>query len=215
MPARPVPFPCTRFANMPYKRLARSPISNQKKKKHTRFALQEEIMFFNSNITSNKFLSVQPDLTRKRNQQSALPPVDDDDDDFLTSDLEISFASTVSLNSPPREPMNLSSEHEPMDISPAPPIRHTTIDHIRNDSKPLARPRAFTSAARTFGRDVSNGVTPSSPPAQQSQKSDARRIQRGALPAEWLTTRPNLNSNQDELVAVVSLYSANYDFDCP
>ncbi|KAJ6455738.1 hypothetical protein C8R45DRAFT_1035531 [Mycena sanguinolenta] len=100
-------------------------------------------------------------------------------DDF-SSDLELSFASNVSLNSPPRESIALTPESEypkPMDISPAPPI------------KPYMRPRAFTSGPRMFGQDRSNESIQSGPPASlKSTQSSGKRIQRSALPTQWFTT---------------------------
>ncbi|KAG5640207.1 hypothetical protein DXG03_000576 [Asterophora parasitica] len=64
-----------------------------------------------------------------------------------------------------------------MDISPAP--------------APKARPRAFTSAARLFGNDLSNGdlsngLTPSSVAANGS--TGFKKTQRAALPTEWFMT---------------------------
>ncbi|KAJ3733062.1 hypothetical protein DFJ43DRAFT_1038888 [Lentinula guzmanii] len=135
--------------------------------------------------TSDRFLSAPVALVRRR-ANTVLRPTDDVDE-FLSSDLEISFASTVSLNSPPKEPIVLTPEHEyaePMDISPAPPQKPNTQK---------GRPRAFTSGARLFGNDMSNclnsttGLQPS--PSIRGGSNSAKRIQRSALPTEWFTTR--------------------------
>jgi hypothetical protein len=113
----------------------------------------------------------------------------------LSSDLEISFASNVSLNSPPRHSISLASDCEPMDISPAPPVKPPAVPTF--ESMKPARPRAFTSGARLFGADISNSgsgqvksLMPSpsldqNPPAG-SVRLSSKKIQRSALPTEWL-----------------------------
>ncbi|KAF9009423.1 hypothetical protein BDQ17DRAFT_1235420 [Cyathus striatus] len=137
--------------------------------------------------------------SRKR---SPHPPSRDDVGDFLSSDLELSFASNVSLNSPPRDTIPLSRENnypEPMDISPAP-------------GKPIARPRALTSAARLFGCDISNNSenpllpspnllpVPSLKSSGSSTLSSAKRIQRSALPAEWLANSCSPEASKPEFI---------------
>ncbi|KAJ7109215.1 hypothetical protein C8R44DRAFT_635087 [Mycena epipterygia] len=105
------------------------------------------------------------------------------DVDDLSSDLELSFASNVSLNSPPRDPVALTPESEypkPMDISPAPPAPPI---------RPYMRPRAFTSGPRMFGHDRSNESIHAGPPPSLksgSTQSSGKRTQRSALPLEWL-----------------------------
>ncbi|KAG7452671.1 uncharacterized protein BT62DRAFT_879078 [Guyanagaster necrorhizus] len=124
--------------------------------------------------------------TFSRNRINATPERHGDDDDYLSSDLELSFASTVSLNSPPKEPVALTPESDygvPMDISPAPPKFQPT--------KAATRPRAFTSAAssRVFGSDVSNHSS-SQRGVSGSTHSGLKRTQRSALPMEWLMASP-------------------------
>jgi M-phase inducer tyrosine phosphatase len=183
-----------------------------KPKRHLRFALEEEMSFFNPALSS-QFLTALP-TSRTRSQKSLHPP-DDIDDDFLSSDLEVSFASNVSLNSPPRDAIDLSAEYEPMDISPAPPRpKNSSRDRSAPSNGKLSRPRAFTTAARMFGRDVSNDVTSSiSLAPSQSQKSEAIR-QRGALPSEWLmVSRPSQATNNESLFeSVVSFISVGVSF---
>ncbi|KAI0695417.1 hypothetical protein C8T65DRAFT_743986 [Cerioporus squamosus] len=116
-------------------------------------------------------------------------------------DLELSFASTMSLNSPARVSNPLTPEdeypdHVPMDISPIPPPRfqppapQPTLQ--TSNPKPfVGRPRAATSAARLFGRDMSNGHDSSSQFSASSVSkpgtgSTTKRLQRSALPTEWL-----------------------------
>ncbi|KAJ7632463.1 hypothetical protein FB45DRAFT_503982 [Roridomyces roridus] len=102
--------------------------------------------------------------------------------DDISSDLELSFASNVSLHSPPRDSIALTPESEypkPMDISPAPLLR------------PSGRPRALTSAfentSRAFGDDRSNESIHSAaaPPSLQAGSTSVKRTQRAALPSEW------------------------------
>lgn len=114
-------------------------------------------------------------------------------DDFLSSDLEISFASNVSLNSPPREQLSLPSDCEPMDISPVPPVNPPSRLPTGNSKPQTNRPRAFTSGARLFGNDISNSNTlfpsPQIVPAPKATgSSSTKRIQRAALPTEWLSS---------------------------
>ncbi|KAF8479953.1 hypothetical protein JB92DRAFT_1769698 [Gautieria morchelliformis] len=96
-----------------------------------------------------------------------------DIDDFLSSDLELSFASTMSLNSPSpsRAPSPIS-----MDISPAvPPKSHTH----------LAPP-----VPRLFGRDLLNedgGVSSASTKSNGTTSSNRGR-QRATLPAKRIAS---------------------------
>ena len=112
---------------------------------------------------------------------TAKPNRTDDIDAFLSSDadrtLEDSFASNVSLNSPPRPQLNLPSDDDesrefgPMDISPAPqrvlPTSKSQPYRFEEDvTAPLPpiskvgtiRPRSSTTSGsqRLFGKDVSN-----------------------------------------------------------
>ncbi|KAG5354211.1 M-phase inducer phosphatase [Termitomyces sp. J132] len=138
-----------------------------------------------SRTSSFNFLAPPAAPSRKRSERS-IPR--QDIDDFLSSDLEVSFASTVSIHSPPRKAACLAPEEdyaEPMDISPAPPPKSAL--------KTGARPRAFTSGARLFGNDLSNGgeglmPSPSIDPSPSVKSS--RKTQRSALPNEWLMVAP-------------------------
>lgn len=142
--------------------------------------------------------SSKRDVSTRNDVQEFLAPPQDVD-----LDLELSFASTMSLNSPVRvsQPLTPESEnpdHVPMDISPAPPrmLQPSTTQEAfhpkPSQSKPfVGRPRAATSAARLFGRDMSNG-TESTPQLSVSKSgtgtSSSKRLQRAALPTEWLST---------------------------
>ncbi|KII88974.1 hypothetical protein PLICRDRAFT_108846 [Plicaturopsis crispa FD-325 SS-3] len=137
--------------------------------------------FFNATSSTTQYLNAPPAPKRFNPNRPR-----DELDDFLSSDLELSFASTMSLNSPPHAPISLAPDSpQPMDISPAP-----AAPSLR---KPTTRPRAFTSAARMFGRDLANNApTPPTlnvPPAPKSGSGSTsqKRTQRAALPSEWLS----------------------------
>ncbi|KAF8579458.1 hypothetical protein K439DRAFT_1620502 [Ramaria rubella] len=96
-----------------------------------------------------------------------------DIDDFLSSDLELSFASTMSLNSPPR-----SQAPSPiaMDISPALPAPQLQKSHH------LAPP-----APRLFGRNLLNDSSPgTSNKSTDAKSTSSRGRQRAALPLQWM-----------------------------
>ena len=89
-------------------------------------------------------------------------------EDLLSSDLEISFASSMSLNSSLPGPVKLvdnvgREDVVPMDISPE-PSRAVHQPRIASGHflEKATRARAFTTSMRLFGRDLSNG-TPISP----------------------------------------------------
>lgn len=146
--------------------------------------------------TKNQHLMLPTAPSRKRSQHFAQRDVDE----FLSSDLEVSFASTVSLNSPPRDNVPLTPDRdyaEPMDISPLPPPKSHTNAEGR---KSASRPRAYTSSARLFGNDLSNNtasllpgpqlvVAPScDSTAANTSTQGGKRTQRSALPVEWLVS---------------------------
>jgi M-phase inducer tyrosine phosphatase len=147
--------------------------------------------------TSSQPLKLPSALAHKRSQHFTRREVDD----FSASDLEISFASNVSLNSPQKDSVPLTPDRdyaEPMDISPAPQPTNPLVDSGRQKSS--SRPRAYTSGARLFGNDLSNNSSSHLPGTQNisvplhkaddsntSTRSTDKRMQRSALPAEWLT----------------------------
>lgn len=148
-----------------------------------------------------QFLAIPQAPSRKLSQRikgKVTPEVED----FLSSDvereLELSFASTMSINSPPREPISLALEDDsrdyvPMDISPAPP-RIQAAPTKEETRKMTGRPRAFTSSARLFGADMSNSSSQLSlraPSAKSSSDTSTsgrgKKLQRAALPFEWMS----------------------------
>ncbi|KAH8825331.1 tyrosine phosphatase [Flagelloscypha sp. PMI_526] len=144
-------------------------------------------------LFNSKFLA--PNVaTSKRRVVSAQPSfgsVRPDVDDFLSSDLEHSFASTSLEDHMAASPA--SEQSDAMDISPVPNRIMKDVPH----SKPIGRPRAFTSGARLFGTDRSNGLSPSPSTNGNTSKtssSSAKRTQRAALPLEWM------NPSKDENV---------------
>ena len=154
-------------------------------------SLPDDMAFFAlPNKINNQFLAA-PSLRNKKST-NRFPNGDID----ISSDLEISFASNVSLNSPPRHNVSLASECEPMDISPAPPVKPPVVSTFEIGIMRPARPRAFTSGARLFGADISNAsgqdknLMPSPSvdqnPPLGSVRSISKKIQRSALPTEWL-----------------------------
>jgi M-phase inducer tyrosine phosphatase len=80
------------------------------------------------------------------------------------NDLEISFASSMALNSSLPDPVKLvdnvgREDVVPMDISPE-PSRVIHQSRIANGHflEKVTRARAFTTSVRLFGRDLSNGI---------------------------------------------------------
>ncbi|OBZ75465.1 M-phase inducer phosphatase [Grifola frondosa] len=172
--------------------------------------VEVEMALFGSNATTstaNKtYLTVPSAPARKVSQR--ISGSRHDFDDFLSSDIELelerSFASTMSLNSPPRDPLSLTPEdkhqdYAPMDISPAPP-RVLAPRNQGNflDAKPVAaHPKSadMSSASRLFGRDMSNG-NESISKANSGTNNGSKRLQRSALPMEWMASAgPQRNEN--------------------
>ncbi|THG95035.1 hypothetical protein EW026_g6541, partial [Hermanssonia centrifuga] len=117
------------------------------------------------------------------------PPKQREMDDFLSSDLDLeeSFASNMSLNSPERHDddddgfVDLGDEDVPMDISPAPPSQRMIPSFLKSAGRP--RSRTTVDERRSFGTDVSNDGS-----SAHLQKGTGKRLQRGALPFEWTTS---------------------------
>jgi hypothetical protein len=126
--------------------------------------------------TASRFLQVPSLPTRK-----ASSPVPNESFDDISDDLELSFASNMSLNpTATDERDNHLASPVPMDISPAPPTRVAPL-------KLTVRPRAFTSSARLFGRDVSNeNLQPPSSISSGTGTTSGKKLQRAALPFEWM-----------------------------
>lgn len=142
---------------------------------------------------SSRHLKPPPAPSRKPSERLVRTEAANEVDDFLSSDFEHSFASTMSLNSPPGSPptvpagINLLSPNA-MDISPAPPA--SKIFKADNGSSiRKSRPRAFT-VARMFGKDVVNHETASSPHIAVDDVAAAiaanKSAKRPTVPNQWL-----------------------------
>ena len=205
------------------------PVKKQKKHPHdlkTRvldqeFQRQAQMSLF-GNSKFNTHLSVpslfggksssKRDVLARTNNQLLGPDID--------LDLELSFASTMSLNSPARDSQPLTPEdenpnHVPMDISPAPaPPRLFQVPQppvqALNAKPTVGRPRAATSAARLFGRDMSNGhetssVYSASSVSKSGTGSTSKRLQRSALPTEWFSSeQPQQDENASSQVSTAN-----------
>ncbi|KAJ3500976.1 hypothetical protein NMY22_g19077 [Coprinellus aureogranulatus] len=146
-------------------------------------------MAFFAPINSQQHLSAPPCLTRKRNEPNLASR--HEVDDYLDSDdLEASFASNVSLNSPPRRSAGLP-DCDAMDISPMPPPKSKALSGYKG----AARPRALTANnSRLFGSDLSNSNNPAHPTTKSTDGTEAkkagtttnRKLNRSALPTEWM-----------------------------
>lgn len=174
-------------------------------KKHKRYPQfdSDAMTLFAAPTTSTQYLSAPPAApSRKRSQRFQRPR--DDVDEFLSSDLELSFASTMSLHSPPHAPTTHTPNNDRsdfMDVSPpANPVFTLAPPKDDGAAKPKNRPRAFTSGARTFGRDVSNSVSPAlQPPSipKSGGSTSSKRTQRSALPFEWMVAAPPAKPVED------------------
>lgn len=188
---------------------------HKKHKRYPQFELDKMALFAPSTTsTSTQYLSAPPAApSRKRSQRFHRPR--DDVDEFLSSDLELSFASTMSLHSPPHATNVLTPDTERidlMDISPPANPVFTLAPSKKEDAlKPKSRPRAFTSGARIFGRDMSNAASPApqapSIPKSGGSQSQNKRTQRSALPFEWLAQSPQVSEDKksENLFAAVSV----------
>ncbi|KAH0827020.1 hypothetical protein J3R83DRAFT_4689 [Lanmaoa asiatica] len=166
--------------------------SDRRRKRDHENSLGPQVMNFFSTISaaSSQYLSAPLAPIRKRSQRLKHH---DDLDEFLSSDLELSFASTMSLNSPSRDYVNVTrdtTQDDAMDISPMP--SHVSCQETVQFSKPTSRPRAYTSGARMFGQELSNNCisNDSMSNSKSGTQSGSKNTQRTALPVEWFSTKP-------------------------
>jgi M-phase inducer tyrosine phosphatase len=102
------------------------------------------------------------------------------------------------------EPASMIADDEHLDlmeISPAP--ISASAELIQDSLSKPHRPRAYTSAARLFGNDLSN-----SPP----RKNSTSQARRGALPLDWTSEARSADPVVKTLFSVVSKY--RHDSDC-
>ncbi|TFK54845.1 hypothetical protein OE88DRAFT_1623246 [Heliocybe sulcata] len=148
--------------------------------------------FFNPPATSAQYRSAS--TLPSRNFRQSWPRTPDDLDEFLSSDLELSFASTMSINSPVEQRKSLQPMESPvpMDISPAPARPSSPRDLI---GKPLIG-SVFSHDHRLFGRDRSNSELLRSPQAAKSgSMSSSGHMQRPGLPSDWYSPGPPQESH--------------------
>ena len=135
---------------------------------------------------SAKTLQPPPAPSRKPSERLQRPS--NDLDDFISSDLENSFASSMSLTSPPGSPLrdafapsSFPEAQSPMamDISPAPQRKANDVP----EGKPGRR--ALT-AARSFGRELGNHLSAAAHAESASVRLSGKGSQRAPLPSEWL-----------------------------
>ncbi|KAJ2925223.1 hypothetical protein H1R20_g11875, partial [Candolleomyces eurysporus] len=148
----------------------------------------DNMAFFAPSTTQH--LAPPRSLARKRSQLQ-LASRNDVDEYLSSSDLELSFASNVSLSSPQNRSSGLP-DCEPMDISPMPPAKTSSRTSATLSFKPTSRARSgTTTSARLFGSDLSNG--PNSKPSEASTTKTSgsttanKKLTRSALPTEWFT----------------------------
>lgn len=179
------------------------PYKKQKRHHRSSYDIENMAPFISTSTSSKQYLAPPPAPSRKPSQR--LMQVRNDIDDFLSSeadlDLELSFASTMSLHSPQRDTVDLASENDnsnyvPMDISPAP--QRIAPPSFKDQGKPtIGRPRAFTSSARLFGKDMSNDSSSAASLKSVAKSTDTsgtgKRLQRAALPFEWMSFGQNNN----------------------
>jgi M-phase inducer tyrosine phosphatase len=146
----------------------------------------------------------------------------DNVDEPLSSELDHSFASAMSLNSPLRGHAKLVDELGkdvvPMDISPE-PSRFIYQLHKTggNAFDKVTRARAFTSSTRPFGRDLSNEFPPipSTAPSCESENTGTNRTQRLPLPVQWEHRIERSQSQRtDSLPSMVCVASSPILHDC-
>jgi hypothetical protein len=145
----------------------------------------DNMAFFAPSTTQH--LAPPPSLARKRSERQ-LASRNDVDEYLSSSDLELSFASNVSLSSPQNRSSGLP-DCEPMDISPMPPAKINSRTSATLSFKPTSRTRSVTTSARLFG-DLSNGASSKPSEATNAKTSGStttnKKLTRSALPTEWL-----------------------------
>ncbi|KAH9923967.1 uncharacterized protein BXZ73DRAFT_50702 [Epithele typhae] len=138
-----------------------------------------------SNGRFNGHLAVSSSLTGKGIKRDAAPARNETNPD-AELDLELTFAFTMSLNSPPTDSRPLTPEaenpnHVPMDVSPAPPAATGRKPNV-----------SVSSSKRGTGT------------------GSGKRLQRAALPTEWFaTSRPR--SDKDAFSQPVDIPSSPAD----
>ncbi|EJD06069.1 uncharacterized protein FOMMEDRAFT_145381 [Fomitiporia mediterranea MF3/22] len=182
-------------------------VNNRKRKRRDPDTSFEEMPPFFTSLSA-KTLKPPPAPSRKPSERLQRPS--NELDDFLSSDLENSFASTMSLNSPtgsPRDafvPSSLPEVQSPMamDISPAPPQKM-----FLDDASERKASRQELSAARSFGRELGNHALATVQAESASMRMGSNGPQRTLLPSEWLA---GFSSGKAENVPAEDHRNTNY-----
>ena len=185
----------------------------KKRKRHELDDSFDAMASYSRSTAPSMFLNPPPAPTRRPSQRLLRPQ--NDLDDFLSSDLEASFASTMSLNSPPGPlpPANaritprttlLLNEYQcsptAMDISPAP--SRTIFDDFKG--KIQTKPRS-----RTSGRELGNfGATSANDSLMGSKSGSGKRHQRSAMPSEyWMDSFSQVEFVNNNVLAMSLIFS--------
>ena len=122
------------------------------------------------------------------------------DDSFSVDiDLELSFASNMSLGSPPQSPLvnNFFTAGAPqspmaMDISPAPQSRQKPQRSVGETAPVFSPMRKRSNTVRAFGRELSNGSSPKTSSSTSFKEQMFQHTTRSPLPGEWLKMEGHL-----------------------
>ncbi|KAK7689157.1 hypothetical protein QCA50_007848 [Cerrena zonata] len=180
---------------------------------------EPKMAYHHANTATKQFL-MAPSAPYRKASQRLSGRAKADIDEFLSSDiereLELSFASTMSITSPVMSPVSSAPEDDhpdyvPMDISPAPVRSNQFFAQQPKESETklkIGRPRALTSSSRLFGRDRSNSASSSPNPLASNKSTNSgtsgasKKLQRSALPFEWMaTTGPSAADSSENMFA--------------
>ncbi|CAL1703748.1 unnamed protein product [Somion occarium] len=169
--------------------------------------------YHHANTSTKQFL-MAPSVPYRRVAQklNGNRPTGSSEESDVERELELSFASTMSINSPVLGPVASTLEDDcpeyvPMDISPAPPrVGHPVVQQEDSQTKlKIGRPRALTSASRLFGRDRSNSNSGSSVNTSANKSTGTtgsnKKLTRSALPTEWMASSRFAAESSENLFA--------------
>lgn len=143
------------------------------------------------------YTTASPSMTRGPARRQRLSFDDFDGVVANELDLELSFASNMSLNSPQVSPITshpqtldtcyAPASPEAMEISPMPVARIADYGRSLSVESSFASPmRKRANTVRCFGREMSNGGEPLSTLSTSYKGEVARQMARSALPDLWM-----------------------------